>query len=102
MSLDLQRDNAYPLVKTITVQQTCTEILIPKTALRVQIGAQTKKLYWTSIGEDGQLLGAHKDFIEKGAKQTIHLGRGKNRHNAIYISTQASGSGTVTLVFSEE
>lgn len=102
MALDLQGLNSYPLVKTITVYQTATEILVPKTARHIQIGAQTHKLYWASEGTDGVVLGAHKDFIAKEAKQVVHLGRGRNRNDGIYISTQNAVSATVTLVFSEE
>tara|TARA_R100001460_G_scaffold1316_1_gene5057 strand:- start:6426 stop:6734 length:309 start_codon:yes stop_codon:yes gene_type:complete len=102
MALDLQGINIYPIVKTLTVYQTATEVLVPKSARVMQIGAQTHKLYWSSSGEDGVVLGAHKDFIAREAKQSIHLGRGRNRHDAIYISTQSASSATVTLVFSEE
>ena len=102
MSLDLQGLNQYPIVKTITVYQTATEILLPSNARHIQIGAQTHKLYWSSEGTDGQVLGAHKDFIAKEAKQVVHLARGRNRHGSIFISTQSAASATVTLVFSEE
>ena len=102
MSINLQSDNTFPIVKTITVYQTATESLLPANARHIQIGAQTHKLYWSSEGTDGQILGAHKDFIAKEAKQVVNLGRGRNRHDAIYISTQSAASATVTLVFSEE
>ena len=102
MAVDYQGFNSYPLVKTITVYQTATEILVPKTARYIQIGAETHKLYWSSEGTDGQVLGANRDFIAKEAKQIVHLGRGRNRSGVIYISTQTAGSATVTLAFSEE
>jgi len=102
MSIDLQGSNTFPIVKTITVYQTATEILLPANARHLQIGAQTHKLFYSTIGTDGVTLGADKDFIAKEAKQVLNLGRGRNKHDSIYISTQTAGSATVTLVFSEE
>ena len=79
-----------------------TEVLLPANARHLQIGAQTHKLFYSTSGTDGQVLGADKDFIAKEAKQVVNLGRGRNKHDSIFISTQTASSATVTLVFSEE
>jgi hypothetical protein len=101
MSLDYRSENLYPIVKTFTATQTATEVQIPKTCLKVTIGCEQHEIYWSQVGEDGQLLGANKAFIDGGAYMQVTLGRGKNRSSSIYIATKSSSSALVTLIFEE-
>lgn len=101
MSLDLQSANLYPIVKVFTANQTATEVLLPKTALKVTIGCEQHDIYWSQVGTDGQILGNDKAFIGGAGYMQIVLGRGKNRSDALYIATKSSSSADVTLIFEE-
>jgi len=102
MAEDLRGANIYPHVHVFSaVDSSTTEIQLPSECNRITVGSENKDLYVSQNGAtDAGSVPANKAFIPKSNYLQLRIGRGKNRAESIFVSSQ-SGSANVTLILEE-
>ena len=100
MSENLKGVNEFPYYKTIAVDTTTTEILLPSEARVITIGSETLTVYVSQNGAtDGEAVPANRIFIPSNNLLPIRLGVGLQRKN-IFVSAK-TGSGNVNIQLEE-
>jgi hypothetical protein len=100
MAENLKGVNEFPYYKTIAVDTTTTEILLPSEARFITIGSETLTVYVTQNGaSDGGSVPSDRVFIPANNLLPIRLGSGIQRKN-IFISAK-TGSGNVNIQLEE-
>ena len=100
MAENLKGVNEFPYYKTIAVDTTTTEILLPSEARFITIGSETLTVYVTQNGaSDGGAVPSDRVFIPANNLLPIRLGSGIQRKN-IFISAK-TGSGNVNIQLEE-
>ncbi len=100
MAENLKGVNEFPYYKTIAVDTTTTEILLPSEARFITIGSETLTVYVTQNGAtDGGAVPSDRVFIPANNLLPIRLGSGIQRKN-IFISAK-TGSGNVNIQLEE-
>ena len=102
MPEDLRSANIYPHIHVFTAGDAAmTEIQLPSASNRITVGCENKDLYVAQNGAtDNQAPPSSKAFIPKNNYLQLRIGRGTNRANSIFISSQ-SGSASVILILEE-
>lgn len=100
MAENLKGVNEFPYYKTISVDTTTTEILLPSEARFITIGSETLTVYVTQNGAtDGGAVSTNRIFIPANNLLPIRLGSGIQRKN-IFISAK-TGTGNVNIQLEE-
>ena len=104
MAQDYSSVTTYPSTKTFQSNATAnrwTEVKLPKSCGRIQIGSSVASKISHS-GSDGGTIGASDDqmFIPANNVLTVHMGRGNNRNNTIYVGSGGSSS-YIHILFEE-
>lgn len=100
MAENLKGVNEFPYYKTIAVDTTTTEILLPSEARFITIGSETLTVYVTQNGAtDGGAVPSDRVFIPANNLLPIRLGSGIQRKN-IFISAK-TGTGNVNIQLEE-
>ena len=102
MAEDLRSANIYPHIHVFSASDsTTTEIQLPNDANRVTVGSSNKDLFICQNGAtDGGAVPSNKAFVPSSNYLQLRIGRGKNRAESIFVSSQ-SGSANVTLILEE-
>ena len=102
MSEDLRSHNQFPYFHNFIVSDdVTTEILIPATCSRVSLGSINKDLFVYKNGAtDAGTPPSNKGFIPKSNYLSIQIGKGLERIDSIFISSQ-SGSADVSVILEE-
>jgi hypothetical protein len=100
MAENLRGINEFPYYKTIAVDTSTTEIILPSEARFITIGSETLTVYVTQNGAtDGGIVPTNRIFIPSNNVLPIRLGTGLQRKN-IFISAK-TGSGNVNIQLEE-
>lgn len=99
---DLTAANIYPYIYVFSADDDATtEIKLPSAANRITVGSANKALYIAQNGAtDGGSPPANKAFIPTANYLQLRIGRGTNRTESIFVSSQ-SGSANVTIILEE-
>lgn len=102
MALDLSTVTKFPYYKVVNVSNsTCTEIILPKTCRRLELGCEAHKIYVAQNGAaDGVALPTDKFFIPKNNAKSISIGQGAERIDSIFVQT-SGGAADVSIELSE-
>tara|TARA_Y100000401_G_scaffold33531_2_gene24931 strand:- start:18473 stop:18787 length:315 start_codon:yes stop_codon:yes gene_type:complete len=101
---DFSSVTTFPSTKTFVSNATAnrwTEVKLPKSCGRIQVGSSVAaKIAHT--GTDGGTIAATDDqmFIPANNVLSIHMGRGNNRNNTVYIGSSGSSS-NIHILFEE-
>lgn len=102
MAEDLRSANIYPHIHVFSAGDAeATEVKLPSECNRITVGSSNKDLYVSQNGAtDGAAVPANKAFIPSANYLQLRIGRGKNRAESIFVSSQ-SGAANVTLILEE-
>ena len=98
MALELSSVTTFPHYAVVNVSHTtATEIKLPKTCRRLELGSEGHKIYIGQNGAtDGSALPTNKFFIPKGNAKSVAIGQGSERVDSIFV--QSSGGATDVMI----
>ena len=104
MSKDYRGITEFPEIKRFQLSSTdadfVTEVKLPSSCARIQIGGSTNITKLATTGIDNTAIGSDFVLIPADNLITVRIGRGSSRNNTIYISSATLGT-YVNLVMEE-